>query len=127
VKVRRVKRSQSALALPRVEAVPFLGISPLVTLEDPKARLDRARNAFARLKPPEDHPSDQTAVWRDSVAAIALAVRVVAQPKRLGVVRAEKREPGGDIRREATELAAATKNPEVTKLVESILSEVERA
>ncbi len=125
MKVRRVKRSQSALALPRVEAVPFKGISPLVTLDDPSATVAGVRNAFARLKPPEDHPPDQTQSWRDAAAAIAIAVRVVAQPKRLGVVRADKREPGGDIRREATELAAATKNPDVIALVESILSEVE--
>lgn len=122
--------SQSALASPpspRIEAVLFEAPASLVTLEDPGSDPEPARNAFARLRPPEGHPPGETASWAGVVRAIARAVRVVPQPRRRGLPRPEEgpRSPAAGIREEATALAAATKDAGVIALTEQILSEVE--
>lgn len=111
-----------------VEAVPFVGVAPLLTLDDPNAPPEAARGAFARLRPPDDHPPGETASWRSLVAAQAIAARVVPRPRRReALLPAESRPtPAADVRAEATALAAATNDPEVAKLVEEILSEVEK-
>lgn len=111
-----------------VEAVPFHGVAPLLTLDDPNAPPEAARGAFARLRPPDDHPPGETASWRSLVAAQAIAARVVPRPRRReALLPAESRPtPAADVRAEATALAAATNDPEVAKLVEEILSEVEK-
>lgn len=111
-----------------VEAVPFQGVAPLLTLEDPGAPPEKAAGAFARLLPPDDHPPGETASWRNLVAAQAIAARVVPRPRRREVLlpNEQRPTPAADVRAEATALAAATNDPEVAKLVESILSEVER-
>ncbi len=126
MKVRKARPRLERSSLPRVEAVPFVGIAPLLTFEDPGAPAEEARGAFARIRPPEGQPAGETAAWRDLVAARAIAVRVVAPPRRREVIAAAERPaPSADVRAEATALAAATGEPEIVALVESVLSEVE--
>lgn len=114
---------------PSIETIPYGGISPMVTLDDPNAAPTAAHGAFARLQPPHDHPDHETASWADSVRAIAVAVKVVRNPRSNRVivksdVSGEERAPD-DIRREATALAEDSEDPDLMGLVEQILSEVE--
>ncbi len=113
---------------PSIEAVPFEGIVPLVTLEDPNADTEPARGAFVRLRPPEDLSASETSAWRDLVTPLAFAVRVVPRPRRSGLARPERetrRTPSDDVRVEATSLAVASGDPLVAELVEEILAGAE--
>lgn len=112
-----------------VQAVPFEGVAPLVTLDDPAAPPEAARGAFARLRPPDDHPPGETASWAGLVRAQAIAARVVPRTRRREALLPNEARPtpAADVRAEATALAAATNDPEVAALVEEILSEVERS
>lgn len=126
----RKRKGTEGPATPRpmvaISAVPFEGVSQLVTLDDPTADAGRARNAFARLRPPEGLPEDETRSWRNVVAGVAVAVKVLPTQRR-GVVPkpvlAKSAESG--IREEATRLAAETNNPGVISLVETILARFE--
>ena len=95
--------------------------SRLVTLEDPASPPTLAQDAFARLRPPEGSPPDVVASWRDSVAQVARAVRVL--PTRfdasvpLASERNDDRAEVGSFREEALALARETNAPEVVDLV----------
>lgn len=115
---------------PTTPAIEVVGISKaarLVTLGDPDAPPTLARDAFARLKPPEGTSPDAVTSWRDSVAKVARAVRVVATPTAAAVPVASTRVDEtevGSIREEALQLAEETKNPHVVELVARLLDEV---
>ncbi len=118
---RRVHRaSKVVLSVRRVDA------SRMVTLEDPSGEAEPARQAFARLKPPEGTTPDQVAAWRNVVAAVARAVRVVPGPQ-AALVPVSSERPGvtvGTIRQEALELARETGDPQIEALTETILDRV---
>lgn len=115
----------------RVRVVLVEDAVRLVTLDDPKASPQAARGAFARLRAPEGMSAPETASWRDSVAAYARAVRVVAAPRAAAVALTSARADVADevlgVREEATALAAATEDPQLIAFVERILSEVDHA
>ncbi len=101
--------------------------SRLVSLDDPNAGPESARGAFARLRPPEGTTGEQTAAWREAVARVAQAVRVVPPPRAALVPAASDRSdagPVGSIREEATALAEETGDTTVKQLVAAILDEV---
>ncbi len=128
MKVRRRRTEPTRVGSVKVSTIPFEGISPLVTLDDPEDAPGRAKGAFARLRPPETMLAPETRSWRDDVAGIAIAVRVVPQARRpTGVLRpsALSPRPSEGIREEATILARETGDADVVAMVESILSEVE--
>lgn len=128
MRVRRAKRTAepNRFGSVQVEGIPFEGIAELVTLEDPTEDPGRARNAFARLRPPADHPEDETRSWRDSVAAQAIAVRVLPPPRRAAIPlpALAALTPAVGIREESLRLAAETGDPAVLELTESVLAEV---
>lgn len=113
----------------RVEVIPVDGAGRLVTLEDPRAPSTLAQDAFCRLRPGEAVTPDQVASWRDSVARVARAVRVVPAPRAAAVAldaaRVGEGERVGTFREEATALARETKAPDVEALVLRLLDEVE--
>lgn len=102
--------------------------SSLVTLEHPEEGTEAARGAFARLAPPEGLTEDEVASWRQSVALVAKAVKVLPQPKAADVPMDASRpvedEEVGTIREEAMALAEATKSKRIIKQVSDILDEV---
>lgn len=110
----------------RFDTIRVKGATRLVTLESPDDDLSAARGAFCRLRPSEDMTSDEVSSWRESVAAIALAVKVLPTPK-AAEVPDDLRRPGetvGTIREEAMRLAEETGDKHVVKLVTEILNEV---
>lgn len=111
-----------------VRVLPLEDAARMVTLEEPGAGAERARGAFARLRPPPDTDPATTAAWRDLVAREAIAVRVVPPARSAAVPTAATRagEPGRSVRDEALELARESGDGEVVEMVEGILSEVER-
>lgn len=119
---RRVKRVDVGLP----EIVPIDGAARLVTLESPEAPLGEAAGAFARLRPPEGMAADEVATWRDRVASVARAVRVVSAPRAAAVPLASTRvdeEPVGTVREEALLLARETGDAEVEALTARLLDE----
>lgn len=121
------RRMSSRFDKPKIKAVPVKS-SPLVTLEDPQDGTESARGAFARLVPPEGLPEEQIDSWRQSVEAVAKAVKVLPQPKSDEVPVAASRIDEGDkvgtIREEAIAIARETGKEEVVKQTESLLDEV---
>lgn len=111
----------------KVRSVPFQGARELVTLDDPAEGPGRAKEAFARLRPPTDHPEHETAAWRAVVAGVAVAVRVLPAPRTADVTALSTR-PGeaGDksFAEEARDLAAEHPDPELPALVDRILAQV---
>lgn len=87
-----------------------------------------AQDAFARLKPPEGLTPLQIDSWRNLVAKVARAVKVLPAPRSADVPvdahRVEEGERIGTIRDEALALATDTKNGEVVEMVTRILDEV---
>lgn len=105
----------------KLEVTAVARPSRLVTLDDPASPSTLAQDAFARLRPPEGSPPDVVASWRDSVARVARAVRVL--PTRfdasvpLAAERDDDRVEVGSFRDEALALARETKNDAVVDLV----------
>lgn len=129
MRVRRASRVDPGQRAPRVkvDVVLFGGAAELVTLDDPEEAPGRARNAFARLQPPPDHPEPATRAWRDLVAAEAAAVRVLPTPRTSPIPADAARacgEPAGGVREEALAAARESGDPELVGLVERILDEV---
>lgn len=120
----RASTSRAAVAVD----VRKLEATRLVTLDDPAGDAASASGAFVRLRPPEGTSPEQTALWREAVARVALAVRVVAAPRAALVPassdRSDDDEPVGTIREEAEKLAAETNDPDVVALVARVLDEV---
>jgi hypothetical protein len=114
--------------VPGLEIVRIKAPARLITLEDPSAAPTRAQDAFARLRPPEGTSGDAIASWRDLVARVALAVRVVAPPRAALVPMASTRvdagERVGSVREEALALATETDDDAVVALVTTLLDEV---
>lgn len=102
--------------------------SRFVTLESPDLPLTIVAGAFVRLQPPEGMTPDAVAAWRDQVAKVARAVRVLPQLTAADVALANKRagedEVVGSIREEAEAIAAEMGDPEVIDLVKRTLDEV---
>lgn len=100
----------------------------LVTLEDPGAATTSARGAFARLRPPEGLPATEVDAWRQAVAKVAMAVKVLPAPRSADVPADSHRVDLGDkigtIREEALALAADSDNQTVVQLTTQILDEV---
>lgn len=99
----------------------------LVTLEDPAAPPQAAQDAFARLRPTPGTDPAVVASWRDSVARVARAVRVVAPAQAAAVPLASTRVDDaavGTVREEALRLAAETGDARVEALVAKLLDEV---
>lgn len=100
----------------------------LVTLDDPASSPETASGAFARLQPPEGLSPVEVDSWRERVAAVARAVKVLPAPRSADVPTASQRvdedEVVGTIRDEAMALAEETKNPAVIELVTKTLDEV---
>lgn len=114
------------VAGPRIEVRRF-DAARLVTLDDPASPTTLAQDAFARLRPPEGTDPETVASWRESVAKVAKAVRVIPPPKAALVPAASDRSddvPVGTIREEATKLAEETGNDAVIANVSRILDEV---
>lgn len=113
---------------PRIRVVRFEEASVLVTLEmRSESNLDAARDAFVRIRPKEEIGGEELSRWRESVAKVAKAVRVVPPPKAALVPAASDRSddiPVGTIREEATRLAEETGNDAVIANVVRILDEV---
>jgi hypothetical protein len=126
MKTRKKKRVYDTM--PRVRAVSVSGAARLVTLEDPNADATPARDAFARLRPPEGTSPDAVSSWRAVVEKVARAVKVLPSLHADDVPAASTRvgegEEPGTIREEATALAAETGNPDVVSLVGRLLDEV---
>ena len=98
-----------------------------MTLEDPSADATTAADAFVRLRPPEGTTSEQVALWRDVVARVAIAVRVIAPPRAALVPAASDRSDDsatGSIRDEAMKLAAETNDADVVAMTSRVLDEV---
>jgi len=114
--------------MPAIRAVAVRGPVKLVTLEDPNAPPTLAQDAFARLRPPEGTSPDAVASWREGVAKVARAVKVLPSLRGDDVPNASTRvdvdEKVGSIREEAMGLAEETKNPHVVALVKRLLDEV---
>lgn len=101
----------------------------LVTLETrSESNLDRARGAFVRIRPNEETNPEELSQWRESVARVAVAVRVVPPPKAALVPAASDRsdvdDPIRTIREEATRLAEETGSEAVKANTKRILDEV---
>lgn len=100
----------------------------LVTLEDPSASPTSARGAFARLRPPEGLPAAEVDAWRQAVAKVAMAVKVLPAPRAADVPadshRVDLGEKIGTIREEALALATDSDNPAVVQLTTQLLDEV---
>lgn len=126
MKIRAVRPALDRSGAPVVRDVPVLGAAAMVTLDDPGAPPETAQNAFARLRPPPDHPEAETRSWRILVAAHALAVRVLPAPRANPVPDALGcGEPGVGVKEEALAVARATGDGELVALVERILVESE--
>lgn len=124
MKTRKKKVSSTG---PRVRAVAVREPARLVTLEDPNGATTPAQGAFARLRPPEGATPDAVASWREEVAKVARAVKVLPSLRSDDVPAASTRVDGaraGTIREEALSLAEGTKNPQVVELVSRLLDEV---
>lgn len=101
------------------EAIQFENVARLVTLEDPDEDVEEARGAFARIRPPVDHPPDAITAWRGKVSQVARAVRVVPPPRSIIVPSNAKRaDPEADVVAEALAIACETKDTEVVALVQ---------
>lgn len=102
--------------------------APMVTLDSPEDDAELARDAFVRLTPQEDMSEDDIESWRDSVAKVAKAVKVIPPPKSADVPleagRIEEDEEVGTIREEAVAVAQETEKEEVVKQTLRILDEV---
>lgn len=102
--------------------------SRFVTLDSPDLPLTLAQGAFVRLQPAEDMTPDAITAWRDRVATVARAVRVLPQVKAADValasVRVDEDDRVGSIREEAEALAAETGDEDVIRLVRQTLDEV---
>lgn len=124
---RRVFRKVPATSSARIE-VRRIEAARLVTLDDPDSPSTLAQDAFARLRPPEGTDPEVIASWRESVARVAVAVRVVPPPKAALVPAASDRsdvdDPVGTIREEATRLAEETGSEAVKANTKRILDEV---
>jgi hypothetical protein len=110
------------------QVVRLEGAARFVTLDDPALPPTLAQGAFCRLAPPEDMAPDEVASWRDQVARVARAVRVLPQLRSADVAltnaRACEDERVGSIREEAEALAAETGDSAVKALVSAALDEV---
>ena len=71
---------QPSAGVPRINTILVEEPGRLITLEDPNAPPTLAQDAFARLRPPEGASADAVASWRESVAKVAKAVRVMGTP-----------------------------------------------
>lgn len=101
------------------EVIPFENVARLVTLEDPDEGIEDARGAFARIRPPADHPPEAITEWRGKVSKVARAVHVVPPPRSVIVPSNAKRaDPEADVVAEALAIARETKDPEVVALVQ---------
>lgn len=128
MRVRKARHPEpTRVGSPVLESVDYEGIAPLITLDDPHGDPMSARGAFARLRPPDGHPEDETRSWRDVVAGIAIAARVVPNPRRAAVPRPAviADTAATDIREEAMRLARETGDVGTVTLVETILDEVQ--
>jgi len=100
----------------------------LVTLEDPGGDLGAVAGAYARLRPPEGTTPDAVGQWRERVAKVALAVKVLSASRAADVPDASTRvnaaDVVGDLREEATALARENGDERVVAIVAEVLDEV---
>lgn len=122
---RRVKARNPGVT-PTVETIPVETAVRLVTLEDPAKGLRSAVDAFVRLRPQEGMAPVAIASWRDSVARVARAVKVLPAPRAADVPAASHRPEVkvGSIREESLKLAEEAGNEAVLAMVTTILDEV---
>ena len=108
------------------EVVRIEDAARFVTLDDPTQPPTMAQGAFVRLQPSEGMTPDEVSSWRDLVAKVARAVRVVPAQRSADVALAQMRPDDrvGSIREEAEALAAETGDAEVVNLVRATLDEV---
>lgn len=127
---RRIRKSVSPQGdtTVRVKTIEYRGAVKLVTLEDPNAPPTAAQDAFARLRPPEGLTALQVDSWRDVVAKVARAVKVLPAPRSADVPTDSKRTAAedriGTVREEALLLANETGNPGVIAMVTEALDKV---
>lgn len=123
---RPVEESRHTGVTPRVTTVPVSTAVRLVTLEDPTGGLRKAKGAFCRLRPGIGHTPEEIESWRDSVARVALAVKILPSPKAADVPAASHRPDYkvGTFREETMKIVNETENKDAIKLVKTILDKV---
>lgn len=112
---------------PKVRVVKIEAVS-LVTLDTPEDAPRKAQDAFARIQPPQGMPGVEIEAWRDSVAKVAIAVKVLPAPKSADVPDDSRRlsegEKVGTFREEALVMAKETKNDAVVQCASQILDAI---
>lgn len=113
-----------------IEAVT-VDAARMVTLEDPSAPPTVARDAFARIRPPEGMSAAETRSWVDSVRSVARAVRVLPARRAAEVPTKSTRvdlagKPVGTVREEVADLVREADDPDLATICEAILAEVDR-